>query len=61
VVGGRARPGLKNMNIHQTSTLQSSLCRDLFGDLPMGNARGDTIISYATKLCLISFSTETLE
>ena len=61
VVGGRVKPGLKNMNRHQTSMLQSSLCRDLFGDLPVGHARGDAVFSYAIKLCLISFSTETLE
>jgi hypothetical protein len=26
-----------------------------------GSARGNVVFSYATKLCLISFSTETLE
>jgi hypothetical protein len=51
----------KTMIRHWTSMLQSSLCRDLFVDLPVGNARGDAVFSYATKFCLISFSTETLE
>jgi hypothetical protein len=50
-----------NMIRHWTSTWQSSLCRDLFGDLLVGNARGNVVFSYATKLCLINFRTETLE
>ena len=49
VVGWRAKPGLKNMNRHQTSTLQSSLCRDSFVALQVGNARGNVVFSYATK------------
>jgi len=32
----------------------------LFVDLPVGNARGDVVVSYAIKLSLISFNIETL-
>jgi hypothetical protein len=29
---------------------QSSLCRDLFLDLPVGNTRGGVVVSYALKI-----------
>jgi len=38
-----------------------ALWRDLFGDLSVGNARGNVVVSYAVKLSPISFSTETFE
>jgi hypothetical protein len=40
---------------------QSSLYKNLFVALQVGNARGDAVLSNATKLWLINFSTETLE
>jgi hypothetical protein len=45
IVGRKARPGLKNMSRHQTSSWQSSLCRNLFVDLQVENPRRDAIVS----------------
>jgi hypothetical protein len=37
---------------------QSSLYKNPFMDLPVGHARGDAVLSHATKICLINFSTQ---